>query len=115
MLKAKLEKLTSEHVILQGTHLELEKSYEKLVDSHVSLQVAHEVVMTSVTYYQPPTHTHALAHKFNIHYLVINLVSPRQQPLVLNMLLQILVKTSLIKKVIIPGKRSKSKNQSQPS
>jgi len=44
-------------VILQGNHLELEKSYEKLVDSHVSLQVAHEVVITTVTHYQPPTHT----------------------------------------------------------
>ena len=37
MLKAQVEKLTSEHVALQGTHLELEKSYEKHVDSHVSL------------------------------------------------------------------------------
>ena len=37
MLKAQIEKLTSEHVTLQGTHLELEKSYEMLVDSHVSL------------------------------------------------------------------------------
>ena len=36
VLKVKLEKLTSEHVALQGTHTELAKSYEKLVDSHVS-------------------------------------------------------------------------------
>jgi len=57
MLKDQVEKITSEHVALQGTHLELEKSYEMLVDSHVSLQVAHEVVITSVTHYQPPTHT----------------------------------------------------------
>ena len=33
VLKAKLEKLSSEHVILQGTHMELEKSYEELVES----------------------------------------------------------------------------------
>ena len=32
ILKAQVEKLTSEHVALQGTHLELEKSYEMLVD-----------------------------------------------------------------------------------
>ena len=32
MLKVQVEKLTSEHVTLQGTHLELEKSYEMLVD-----------------------------------------------------------------------------------
>ena len=37
MLKAQVEKITSEHVALQETHLELEKSYEMLVDSHVSL------------------------------------------------------------------------------
>ena len=57
MLKVQVEKLTSEHVALQGTHLELEKSYEMLVDSHVSLQIAHEVVITLVIHYQPPTHT----------------------------------------------------------
>ena len=33
VLKAKLEKLSSEHVTLQGTHMEPEKSYEKLVES----------------------------------------------------------------------------------
>ena len=37
VLKAKLEKLSSEHVTLQGTHVDLEKSYEKLVESHASL------------------------------------------------------------------------------
>ncbi|KAG2589691.1 hypothetical protein PVAP13_5NG380581 [Panicum virgatum] len=57
MLKAQVEKLTSEHVTLQGTHLELEESYEMLVNSQVSLQVAYEVVITSVTHYQPLTHT----------------------------------------------------------
>ena len=57
MLKAQVEKLTSEHVALQGTHLEFEESYEMLVDSHVSLQVAHEVVITSITHDQPLTHT----------------------------------------------------------
>ena len=107
LLKAKLEKLTNEQVTLQGTHVELEKSYERLVDSHVSLQVAHEVVTISVKLYQPSTHnTHA--HKFKLCYLVINHVAPKQQILVLSMLLQILVKTSLIKKMTIPRKRSKS-------
>ncbi|RLN08382.1 hypothetical protein C2845_PM11G06530 [Panicum miliaceum] len=37
VLKAKLEKPSSDHVNLQGTHMELEKSYEKLVDSHALL------------------------------------------------------------------------------
>ena len=53
VLKAKLEKLTSVHVALQGTHTELEKFYEKLVDSHVSLEVAHEVMVTTVKSYEP--------------------------------------------------------------
>ena len=57
VLKTKLEKLTIEHVALQGTHTELEKSYEKLVDSHVSLEVAHEVMVTTVNFYEPLTHT----------------------------------------------------------
>ena len=42
---------------LQETHTELEKSYEKLVDSHVSLEVAHEVMVTTVKSYEPPSHT----------------------------------------------------------
>ena len=37
--------------------MELEKSYEKLVDSHALLEVAHEVVVISVKLYQPLTHT----------------------------------------------------------
>ena len=57
MLKARLEKLTSEHVALQGTHTELEKSYEMLVNSHVSLEVAHEVMATTVNSYEPLFHT----------------------------------------------------------
>ena len=57
MLQAKLEKLSSEHVTLQGTHVDLEKSYEKLVESHASLEVAHEVMVNTVKSYEPPTHT----------------------------------------------------------
>ena len=42
---------------LQGTHKELEHSYEKLAESHAMLGIAHEVVITSVKSYQPLTHT----------------------------------------------------------
>ena len=48
VLKAKLGKLSSEHVILQGTYMELEKSYEKLVESHVVIEIAHEVMINTV-------------------------------------------------------------------
>ena len=57
MLKAKLVKLSSEHVTLQGTYMDLEKSYEKLVESHALLEVAHEVMTTTVKSYEPPSHT----------------------------------------------------------
>ena len=42
---------------LQETHTELEKSYEKLVDSHASLEVAHEVMLTTIKFYEPLIHT----------------------------------------------------------
>ena len=57
VLKAKLEKLSSEHVTLQGTYVDLEKSYEKLVESHAMLEVAHEVMVNMVKFYEPLTHT----------------------------------------------------------
>ena len=56
VLKAKLEKLSSEHVILQKTHMELEKSYEKLVESYVMIEMAHEIMVNTVKSYEPLTH-----------------------------------------------------------
>jgi chromosome segregation ATPase len=56
-LEAKLAKLTSEHMVLQGNHNELEHSYEKLVDSYATLEIAHEVVLSSVKSIQSLTHT----------------------------------------------------------
>jgi hypothetical protein len=55
VLEAQLAKLTSEHMTLQATHKELECSYEKLVDSYASLEIAHEVVLSSVKFLQPLT------------------------------------------------------------
>ena len=57
MLKAQVESLTSKCVTLQGTHNEPEYSNEKLADSHAMLEIAHEVVITSVKSYQPLPHT----------------------------------------------------------
>jgi hypothetical protein len=56
-LGAKLAKLTSEHMALQANHKELEYSYEKLVDSYATLEIAHEVVFSSVKSIQPLFHT----------------------------------------------------------
>jgi hypothetical protein len=56
-LEAQLAKLTREHMALQANHKELECSYEKLVDSYATLEIAHEVVLSSVKSIQPPSHT----------------------------------------------------------
>jgi hypothetical protein len=56
-LEAQLAKLTSEHMALQANHEELECSYEKLVDSYATLEIAHEVVLSSVKSIKPLSHT----------------------------------------------------------
>jgi chromosome segregation ATPase len=56
-LEEKLGKLTSEHMALQAYHKGLECSYEKLVDSYATLEIAHEVVLSSVKFMQPLSHT----------------------------------------------------------
>jgi hypothetical protein len=56
-LEAQLVKLTSEHMALQADHKGLECSYEKLVDSYAILEIAHEVVLSSVKSIQPLSHT----------------------------------------------------------
>jgi hypothetical protein len=66
VLKGEFEKITSEHMALQTTHKKLESSDEKLVESYATLGVAHEVVMTSVKLYQPPTHTCTCSHCENM-------------------------------------------------
>ena len=47
---------TSKNEILQEDHDELLCSHEKLMDSHLMLEIAHEVVATTVKSYQPHTH-----------------------------------------------------------
>jgi hypothetical protein len=56
-LEVQLAKLTSEHMALQADHKGLERSYEKLVDSYATLEIAHEVVLSSLKYMQPLSHT----------------------------------------------------------
>ncbi|KAF8657761.1 hypothetical protein HU200_059921 [Digitaria exilis] len=48
MLIAQLDKITTEHKILQANYKELECSLEKLVESYATLDIAHEVVLSSV-------------------------------------------------------------------
>jgi hypothetical protein len=56
-LEAQLAKLTCEHMALQADHKGLECSYEKLVDSYATLEIAHEVMLSLVKSIQPPSHT----------------------------------------------------------
>jgi hypothetical protein len=46
-----VERLTSKNEILQEDHDELLCSHEKLMDSRLTLEVAHEVVITTVKSY----------------------------------------------------------------
>ncbi len=55
-LKAQNEELASKYVALQENHGVLLCSHEKLVDSHAMLEIAHEVVLTTVQLHQPLTH-----------------------------------------------------------
>jgi hypothetical protein len=52
-LKDQLEEITCKFVKLQGTHIELEYSHERLVESHTLLEVANEVLVNSVKSYTP--------------------------------------------------------------
>jgi hypothetical protein len=52
-LKAQVEDLTSKHVGLQEKYDDLSCTHAKLVDSHATLDIAHEVMKTSVKSYQP--------------------------------------------------------------
>ena len=56
-LKARLDELSSKYNVLQANHVHLKCSHKKLVESHFMLEVAHEVVITSVKSSQPSTHT----------------------------------------------------------
>ena len=56
-LKARLDELSSQYNVLQANHVHLKCSHEKLVESHIMLEVAHEIVITSVKSSQPLTHT----------------------------------------------------------
>ena len=57
-LKARLDELSSKYNVLQANYVHLKCSHEKVVESSIMLEVAHEVVITSVKFSQPHTFTH---------------------------------------------------------
>jgi hypothetical protein len=106
-LEAKLAKLTSEHMALQANHKELEYSYENLVDSYATLEIAHEVVLSSVKSIQPLSHI-CTCSQIQVNSSCANDCFSQQANLVLSMYLYNLVMTSLLKKMINSSKRLKS-------
>jgi hypothetical protein len=52
-LKDQLEEITCKFVKLQGTHIKLEYSHERLVELHTLLEVANEVLVNAVKSYTP--------------------------------------------------------------
>jgi hypothetical protein len=53
MLKNTIEKLNIENLALQEKHDMLVCSHNKFIDSHIMLEMAHEVVLTNFKSYQP--------------------------------------------------------------
>jgi hypothetical protein len=53
MLKNTIEKLNIENLALQEKHDMLVCSHNKFMDSHIMLEMAHEVVLTNLKSYQP--------------------------------------------------------------
>ena len=56
-LKERLDELSSKYNVLRANYVHFKCSHEKLVESHIMLEVAHEVVITSVKSSQPLSHT----------------------------------------------------------
>jgi hypothetical protein len=53
MLKNTIEKLNIENLALQEKHDMIVCSHNKFMDSHIMLEMAHEVVLTNLKSYQP--------------------------------------------------------------
>jgi hypothetical protein len=60
MLKNTIEKLNIENLALQEKHDMLVCSHNKFIDSHIMLEMAHEVVLTNLKSYQPHFRTKAI-------------------------------------------------------
>ena len=56
-LKARLDELLSKYDVLQANYVNLKCSHEEVVESSIMLEVAHEVVITSVKFSQPLTNS----------------------------------------------------------
>ena len=89
MLKDKVEMLTSKNEILQEDHDELLCSHEKPMDSHLMLEIAHDVVVTLVKSYQPHTHKCTCTQVLSILSCANNCCSQASKPFVDHVLVEI--------------------------
>jgi hypothetical protein len=78
-LKDQLEEITSKYVTLQGTHKEREYSFEKLVESHTSLEVTCEVMKNLVESHKPFTHT-CTSTQFKVNSFFANSCDSKDKP-----------------------------------
>ena len=84
-----MERLTSKNEILQEDHDELLCSHEKLMDSHLMLEIAHEVVITMVKSYQPHTHKCTCTQVSYILSCANNCCSQARQPSIEHVIVEI--------------------------
>ena len=56
-LKSRQDELSSKYNVLQANYVHLKCSHEEVVESSFMLEVAHEVMTTSVKFSQPLTHS----------------------------------------------------------
>jgi uncharacterized protein YhaN len=89
VLKDKVERLTSKNETLQESHDELLCSHEKLMDSHIMLEIAYEIVVTTVKSYQPHTHKCTCTQVQSILSCANNCCSQESQPSVEHVLVEI--------------------------
>ena len=114
-LKARLDELSSKYNELQANYVHLKCSHEEVVESSIMLEVAHEVVITSVKFSQPLTHP-LTSTPSQINISCTNECAPQasQSSIELNLIENIELKEEVqrLKKDVI---RLKGKEKAQPS
>ena len=113
-LKARLDELSSKYNVLQANYVHLKCSHD-VVESSIMLEVAHEVVITSVKFSQPLTHS-LTSTPSHLNISCTNECAPQasQSSIELNLIENIELKEEVerLKKDVI---RLKGKEKAQPS
>ena len=114
-LKARLDELSSKYNVLQANYVHLKCSHDEVVESSIMLEVAHEVVITSVKFSQSLTHS-LTSTPSQLNISCTNECAPQasQSSIELNLIENIELKEEVqrLKKNVI---RLKGKEKAQPS